>query len=486
MNVIEMKNVSKSYGGFWDKKTILDEINLSVKAGEFVNLQGNNGAGKSTLINLILGLQTPDKGKIKVFGFDPKNPQSRLLAGCMLQRGRVPDHLKVKELINLVRSYYTTSFSTEELLERSNLKHRRYNRANQLSGGEERSLYFALAIAGNPDLLILDEPTNDLSDTARAKFWQQVKDFNREGKTIIVITHQQSDQQEMIAQVTRVLKLEDGKISDVTIQENDQAFNQEKPEYPQYNRSRIVFFPALSALWGQFKVELLDLIRNPFFLISLFIIYCFTIFLDKNDPNVMSYFTAIAAFNLMLIAVEKFGVRIAAERTQGWTKLLRVTPLPPWIYLSAKILIALLISALGLGLMFGLGIFSVGIEQTPQQWAVLFFSLILGTLPFAVIGCATGYLFDTKSISLVSTLVFGLALLTTIPFTKIPWLDQSMAFSPFYHYGQLELWASGSQKLLGKNFYDGQLGLHIAWLISTGAIAAVIAKWAYQRDRSLG
>jgi len=486
MTVIEIKDISKTYGSSWNQKPVIDGINLSVEGGEFVNLRGTNGAGKSTLISLILGLQTPDRGQVKVFGISPQNPQSRLLVGCMLQRARVPEHLKVEELINLVRSYYPNPFSLEELLKRANLQHRRYNRAAQLSGGEERSLYFALAIAGNPDLLILDEPTNDLSDTARAKFWQQVKDFNREGRTIVVITHQESDQQEMMSQVTRVLNLEGGKIHEVPTQPIDKASNPENSETPKFNRPKIVFFPALSALWGQFKIELLDLIRNPVFLASLFIIYCFTVFLNKNDPNVMAYFTAIAAFNLLLISVEKFGIRIAAERTQGWTKLLRVTPLPPWIYLSAKLLIALLISTLGLGLMFGLGIFSVGIEQSPEQWAVLFFSLILGTLPFAILGCATGYLFDTKTISIVSTLILGLAFSTSIPISKITWLENLMPFSPFYHYGQLQLWASGMEKVFGKNLYDGHLVLHIVWLICTAAVAAVVARWAYQRDRSLG
>ncbi len=186
MNIIELKNVTKYFEEGRQKRSVLDKINLTIQTGEFIILKGEMGAGKTTLINLILGLQLPESGTIEVFGYSPEQPESRLKLGLMLQKTRAPGNLKVEETINLIRSFYSEPYSKKELLTRSKLEHFCSNWASsdQLSGGEERSLYFALAIAGNPDLLILDEPTTGLDPQARTRVLQQIRNFANEGKTM--------------------------------------------------------------------------------------------------------------------------------------------------------------------------------------------------------------------------------------------------------------------------------------------------------------
>jgi ABC-2 type transport system ATP-binding protein len=492
MNVIELKNVSKSYLENGQKKTPLDKVNLTIQQGEIIHLCGDNGAGKSTLVELLLGLRQPDTGTITLFGRLPNDPTSRLKLGCMLQKARAPEHLKIEELINLIRSYYPQPLATEEILQRAKLQHKRYDFAaeSKLSGGEASRLYFALAIAGDPDLLILDEPTTALSPAAAVEFWEQVQGFISQGKTIVIITQIKSEQEQVDALATRILTLHEGHLQEVRTPRYA-AFQTKSTQddvpvsslEPLQLRTQQMF----SSLVGQLRVELLELIRNPVFLSSILALYSFVALFSKTDPNVMSYVTGLAAINLLLVAVEKFGVKIAAERTQGWTRLLRVTPLAPSIYLTAKVIVALIISLLGLGLMFGLGAFVVQIPYPLTGWIVLCFSLLVGVLPFAIIGCATGYLFDAKSISLVSTLILGLALFTSVPLPGMPPLLQNlMPYSPFYHYGQLAMWAGQIKEVVGQPLYDGHLGLHLEWLGWTGCLAGIATMWAYRRDQAIG
>ena len=486
MDIIKLKDVSKSYWEGGQVRKPLDDISLDIKQGELVVLQGKNGAGKTTLINLILGLQKLDSGTINVFDHLPQEPESRLKIGCMLQKARVPDSITIEELINLVRSYYPSSLSTDELLTRANLQNKRHDWASKLSGGQERSLYFALAIAGNPEFLILDEPTRDLDVHANEKFWQQVRDFSNQGKTILVINHIESDQKRISDLVTRTITLEDGKLHEVyteKYEELEEKFLQSNNDPQARQLSKFTLFAF--RLLGQTKFEMVRLIRQPIFLFSILTIYGFAAFFPKDDANPLSYITGLAAINSLLIATEKFGVGIAAEREQGWTKLLRVTPLPAWIYLAAKIITTVMIFVVGLGFMFGFGIFKVGITEPPSVWLILFLSLVLGVLPFAILGFGIGYLLNAKSVSLFTTLILGSALFSSgLPMPGMPeWLQNLIPFSPFYHYSQLIMWA-GNIRTSG--IYDGHLSLHLAWLTWTAGIASFLAVWAYQRERAMG
>jgi ABC-type multidrug transport system ATPase subunit len=167
MKILSLTNISQGFKeSIFTQKEIFKEINFEIKTGEFVALKGENGSGKTTLLNIILGLITPKKGKVRLFGEDPKNFNSKTRLGVVLQKVAIPKNLKVKELIDLLRSYYPNALSTEEILNTVNLKGKENNWASKLSGGEAQRLFFALALVGNPEFLILDEPTRNLDEEA--------------------------------------------------------------------------------------------------------------------------------------------------------------------------------------------------------------------------------------------------------------------------------------------------------------------------------
>lgn len=490
MNLVEFKNVTKSFGEGGQQRKILDNVNLAIQAGEFIILKGEMGAGKTTLINLILGLQMSESGTIKVFGYSPEQPESRLKLGLMLQKTRAPESLKVEETINLVRSFYLKSYSAQELLTRSKLEHKRYSWASsdKLSGGEERSLYFALAIAGNPELLILDEPTTGLDPEARARVLQQIRDFSNEGKTILLVSHIESDADAISDLATRTLTLINGQIQEVRtkkFEQIQQSFLEATGNHSHPGNPVVKAGYLLSMLLGQTKVELLKLIRQPIFLLSMLVLYGVIAFLPKNDPNAISYMTGLATLNLFIVAIQTLSIQIANERKQGWLKLLRITPLPAWIYLASKVIIAFIISTVGISLMFSLGIFKIGISQAFLDWVILFFSLIVGIVPFAIFGFFIGYIMEANIISLTSAFLIGLAIFSsgTISLPGMPeWLQNLIPFSPFYHYAQILIWAG---HLHASEFYNTYLSIHLEWFVWTTCIASFLAIWAYQRNRAI-
>ncbi|WP_182201106.1 ABC transporter ATP-binding protein [Paraliobacillus salinarum] len=184
--IVEVKNVTKCFG----KTTAVNDISLTIKKGSTVAILGPNGAGKTTTISMMLGLLEPTAGEVKLFGEDPKQLTVRNRIGAMLQEVSVIDQLKVREVIELFRSYYTHPLSTEELISVTGLHEDVLKKwANKLSGGQKRRLGFALALAGNPDLLFFDEPTVGLDITARKNFWDKVSMLKTQGKTIIFTTH---------------------------------------------------------------------------------------------------------------------------------------------------------------------------------------------------------------------------------------------------------------------------------------------------------
>jgi len=217
MNVIELKKISKSF----KKRKVIDEVNLTIQRGEFVVLRGDNGAGKTTLLNIILGLLKPDRGEVKLLGNSPEEPESKYRVGVVLQKVTAPKELKVKELVNLLRSYYPNPLSTEDILKKVNLEDKHDFWASKLSGGEGQRLYFALALAGNPDLLILDEPTRNLDTEGYSDFWEQIEVCRKNGVTILMATNNQSDKEKLNYLATRFITLKDGSLEKETIKSNE-------------------------------------------------------------------------------------------------------------------------------------------------------------------------------------------------------------------------------------------------------------------------
>ena len=203
--VASLAGVSKNY----DAVKALVSVDFNVRAGEVVALLGPNGAGKTTAVKLLLGLMTPNSGKVQVFGADPTNPDNRLRTGAMLQVGRVPETLRVREHIDLFSTYYRRHLPIADVLAAAGLEKLRDRKFGELSGGQKQRVLFALAICGDPDLIFLDEPTVGLDVEARRMLWDEIRRMVSRGKTVLLTTHYL---QEADALADRIAVINQGKI----------------------------------------------------------------------------------------------------------------------------------------------------------------------------------------------------------------------------------------------------------------------------------
>jgi ABC-2 type transport system ATP-binding protein len=160
-----------------------------VRPGELVGLLGPNGAGKTTAISLMLGLRQPTSGTARLFGLEPRDLRARSRTGVMLQESGIPLTLRVREVVELFRTYYPNPLPTETVVEMAGLSEFQGSLVGKLSGGQRQRVYFALAICGDPGALFLDEPTVGLDTASRRSFWEQVRGFKRRGKSIVLTTH---------------------------------------------------------------------------------------------------------------------------------------------------------------------------------------------------------------------------------------------------------------------------------------------------------
>jgi ABC-2 type transport system ATP-binding protein len=164
-------------------------IDITIAPGETVALLGPNGAGKSTTIDMLLGLLAPDAGSISVFGMTPTAAISAGAVGAMQQVGGVAQYLSVRELIQMVASLYPNPLDVDEVIALTDIGDIAGRRTNKLSGGQTQRLRFAIALVGNPDLLVLDEPTVAMDVEARRDFWATMREFASRGKTVLFATH---------------------------------------------------------------------------------------------------------------------------------------------------------------------------------------------------------------------------------------------------------------------------------------------------------
>ncbi|MBZ4030169.1 ABC transporter ATP-binding protein [Ligilactobacillus salivarius] len=179
---LEVRNINKKY----KNKVILNDINFSIQSGEIVALIGKNGAGKSTLVNIITKLIQQDSGQSKIF---EKEKFDRNLIGVMMQENISLDRITVKEIIKLTRTYYRNPMSYQAILALSELQNYTNHPMDKLSGGQKRKLQFALTLAGNPDLIFLDEPTVGMDAESRTKFWKHIDKLKKQGKTFLITSH---------------------------------------------------------------------------------------------------------------------------------------------------------------------------------------------------------------------------------------------------------------------------------------------------------
>lgn len=187
----------------------LDGVSMQVRPGEIVGLLGPNGAGKTTLLSLINGLRTADSGTVRVFGRDPRTPAARVGLGITPQETGLPPSLKVREVIDFVSGHFPDPMPREELMSRFALTDLANRQTGGLSGGQKRRLAVALALAGRPQLVLLDEPTTGLDVDGRRALWTALRDYHAEGATVIVTSHYL---EEIEALAERVVVIGEGKI----------------------------------------------------------------------------------------------------------------------------------------------------------------------------------------------------------------------------------------------------------------------------------
>jgi ABC-2 type transport system ATP-binding protein len=211
---VHLTGLRKHYGDVH----AVDGVDLTIAPGEVVALLGPNGAGKSTAVDLILGLTTPDAGDVRVFGRKPVDAVRAGLIGAMLQGGALMDDLTVGETVGMVAALHRKPMPVADALRAAGIGELAGRRANKLSGGQKQRVRFAVALVGDPDLLLLDEPTAAMDVGTRREFWRSMYAFTESGRTVLFATHYLEEAEEFADRVVLVRRgriVADGSVAEV-------------------------------------------------------------------------------------------------------------------------------------------------------------------------------------------------------------------------------------------------------------------------------
>ena len=202
--VIDVRELRKSYG---DVEAVAG-IDIHVDRGEVFALLGPNGAGKTTTVEILEGYRERSAGEVSVLGQDPARSGAELKRriGIVLQSTGVDPYLTVRETIDLYAGYYPSPRNVDEVIDLVGLAEKRKTRVNKLSGGQQRRLDVAIALAGDPELLFLDEPTTGFDPNARRNAWEIVKNLTGIGKTIFLTTHFMDEAQYLATRAAVITK----------------------------------------------------------------------------------------------------------------------------------------------------------------------------------------------------------------------------------------------------------------------------------------
>src|SRR4051794_21536201 len=185
--IVEVTELRKSYGS----RTVVDDVSFTVDEGEIFGILGPNGAGKTTTVECVEGLRVPDAGTVRVAGLDPVADHDRvtLLLGAQLQESELQPKITVGEALELYSAFYPNPADWRPLAERLGLHTRLTTRFARLSGGQKQRLSIALALIGNPRVVVLDELTTGLDPRARRDTWQLIQEVRDSGVTVLLVTH---------------------------------------------------------------------------------------------------------------------------------------------------------------------------------------------------------------------------------------------------------------------------------------------------------
>ncbi|WP_148592803.1 ABC transporter ATP-binding protein [Streptomyces sp. WAC01526] len=187
MGIIEVSGLRKVYEG----RAVVDGVSFAVQEGEIFGVLGPNGAGKTTTVECVEGLRVPDGGTIRVGGLDPVADHDRVtqILGSQLQESELQAKLTVREALELYSACYPRPADWRQLAERIGLTDRLSARFGKLSGGQKQRLFIALALIGNPRVVVLDELTTGLDPRARRDTWQLIEEVRASGVTVLLVTH---------------------------------------------------------------------------------------------------------------------------------------------------------------------------------------------------------------------------------------------------------------------------------------------------------
>ena len=206
---LQVTGLTKHYAD----KTVLAGVDIALASGEVLCILGPNGAGKTTLISAVLGLVSADSGQIRLFGQlqsgMARSTALRQKLGVMMQIGSLSANLTVSEQCDLFSSYYQNGYNAIELMSLAGLDTHANQRFGRLSGGQKQRLLFALALAGKPQLVFLDEPTLGMDVEARRSLWQQVRQLKQQGVAVVLTTHYLEEAEQL---ADRILVLNNGQI----------------------------------------------------------------------------------------------------------------------------------------------------------------------------------------------------------------------------------------------------------------------------------
>ena len=209
-DAIRCTNLFKRYDGRPPVEAVRG-LDLTVESGECFGLLGPNGAGKTTTIEIIEGLSEPTSGEVEVLGMrwgrDDAAIKERI--GISLQETRLSEKLQVRETVTLFRSFYKQGLEPDEVIRRVSLEEKATARVGKLSGGQRQRLAVACALVGDPDLLLLDEPTTGLDPQSRRQLWDLIRGFRAQGRTLLLTTHYMEEAERLC---DRVAVVDNGKV----------------------------------------------------------------------------------------------------------------------------------------------------------------------------------------------------------------------------------------------------------------------------------